>query len=302
MKKLFISLCIAIILIVAFLSGCGSLSTTILSDDTMEQADEQSAFATGTAPDITEDSMLSTFDSNFQESDASGLPTVDDEPDLSVIQTTYSLSDLTAFFGNHAVRVYDVLKSDHEKTITLEQANEAFPIEVLRSGRYAVYRVTEGGFFFVFFNWVLTEDDLDKFDPRDNPWGRWEEAPVYVVGDSFFMDVLPNIESFSSIEPGVSTAQDVLNVENRTVFGLALSSCTYSHTLLSDGSILEISYQDQSDIETDNFYQRLIVDTIQVYQQSELSKDLSRDTNHLTILVFVLPQDIEAVQNARQSD
>ena len=300
MKKHIHVLCIASILIIAFLAGCGHLAAADSSDDKMLQVTEQIAFATETVPVDTDDAMLATFESDYQEADVMGLPTVDDETYLSEIQTAYSLAELTDFFGDYD-NVNDYYYSDHAKHITLEQANEAFPIEVLRSGKYAVYRVTEGGYFFVFFHWKLLVADLDKYDPSDDPWGRWEEAPVYEADFCLYLDVLPGIELFSSIEPGVSTGQDVLNVDNRTVFGLFLSSYTYSHTLLSDGSILEIIYQDHDDLETENYYQTLTVDTMRVYHQSELSKVWRRDSNSITILVFVLPKDIKAVSQSSQN-
>ena len=96
--------------------------------------------------------------------------------------TDYRLEDLYSFFGESSLNE-NLVFDNGTKIITLNQVNQAFPIECLRTGGdnfYTIYKVLEGGFFYVFWSEALT-NNID-------------ENNVYVYFSTY-------INSFPSLEP-----------------------------------------------------------------------------------------------------
>ena len=118
------------------------------------------------------------------------------------------------------------------------EITDAFPGGVLRAYNYSadevcyytVYKVQEGGWFYVFWDTVRAVVPADAELPK-----MWTSTMLYVPE-------LKDYEDFADLEIGVSTGADVTKIDPAGQFMFALSSRTPSWHLLSDGSVLEIVY------------------------------------------------------------
>lgn len=94
-------------------------------------------------------------------------------------------------------------------------------------GYYTVYKVNEGGFFYVF--WSLLDDTND-----DNPTDKsFNDAQVYFAA---YLKSLRKADGFDSIKAGISTAWDVSEIDQAIELSFLFSSGVRSFSLLEDGS------------------------------------------------------------------
>ena len=110
-------------------------------------------------------------------------------PINKISMTDYRLEDLYSFFGESSLNE-NLVFDNGTKIITLNQVNQAFPIECLRTGGdnfYTIYKVLEGGFFYVFWSEALT-NNID-------------ENNVYVYF-STYINSLKNKNDFKNLKEG----------------------------------------------------------------------------------------------------
>lgn len=142
----------------------------------------------------------------------------------------YSIKELKDFFGQTSANerlLFD--GKDNDKSLTIIDVNEKFPIEILRKNGYTVYKVKEGGYFYVFW-WSAYDFSDHKF---------LSDASVYFTAH---LTSLKKAEDFDSLKIGVSTAQDVAEIDPAMELNFLMSSITPSYSLLEDGRIIEICY------------------------------------------------------------
>jgi len=129
----------------------------------------------------------------------------------------------TADYSSEAISIFDV--------------NERFPIECLRSKLYSVYKVREGGYFYVF--WIGSYDL-----PQDMLINNPNDLIVYFAT---YIPSLKKVSDFDGIKEGISTADDVSKIDPSFEISLAMSRTICSYSLLQDGKIMEIEYKNTSD-------------------------------------------------------
>ena len=117
-----------------------------------------------------------------------------------------------------------------------EKITAAFPSGALRvygtdeKCYYTVYKVQEGGWFYVFWDAVRAAVPAESELPKP-----WSSTMLYV-------SELKSYEDFAALEIGVSTGTDVTKIDPAGQFVFTLSNRTPSWHLLADGSVLEIEY------------------------------------------------------------
>ena len=169
-------------------------------------------------------------------------------PLRKILTTKYDLNELTEFFGNkgcHANYIHN------EQLLFFQEVNERFPVEVVRPGNYSVYKVRQGGYFYVFWNQVVTEnaDDLLTIGNED------------VVHFTTYLHKEKKFSEFETIIPGVSTAEDVRKIDPYMEMDF-LSSCgIFSFSYLNKDEILQVEYEDAVNIDG---YEDLIVKNIEI--------------------------------------
>ena len=138
---------------------------------------------------------------------------------------SYPLSDLRAYFSPH-----NIVSLNAEGWLSYSEINLHFPIEITRSQGYSVYRVAEGGFYYVF--WINTLDP-DTFAQNEDP-------------QMYYSTYIPSSEvkkDFSQIKERSSTLQDVVLLDPDYELQYHRSSGIYSFSYLSPEKILQVSYQ-----------------------------------------------------------
>lgn len=189
----------------------------------------------------------------------------DDTTDLtSILTKEYDLYELQAFFENSDIND----NFDNESTTLLfSVVNQNYPIEVIRSGGYSVYRVSQGGYFYVF--WVK------PFIAEVNQLNVPDEPVVYFTA---YLSFPIDPAKFDSLRPGISTAEDVKAVDPSFEVSFLVSNGIFSYSFLSDGIILQIEYTYQGEI---NGYDDLLVKEITAVPRnsvpSRYSTILSKD-------------------------
>ena len=178
---------------------------------------------------------------------ALGAFSVDNRMPLEELLTqTYDLAELQAYFPARD-RAEAYAFSDYElgPEIRIEAVDQVFPVECLRlhfGCYYTVYRVREGGYYYVI--WYGVRDDADPL------------SESFESGIAFHTKYLtkPRKESdFLLALPGLSTAEDVGIIDPAMELSLFLSSGDYSISLLENGKIMVIGYrQKKPDVALNN--------------------------------------------------
>lgn len=167
---------------------------------------------------------------NNSEEFVKGFIADDSKPLSTIITKEYSLQELKSFFGEVPPNEINVFgKNDMETNLTINNVNKKFPIECLRKNGYSVYKVSDGGYFYVF--WVKS------FSPSQSL--KSEDAVVYFTAH---ISSLKKPGDFDSLQERFSTAEDVAKIDPAFELTFLLSSKTPSYSLLDDGNVMEICY------------------------------------------------------------
>lgn len=219
------------------------------------------------------------------------------------LHAQYPLAELDAYFGvRESQRAFDPMLPDgmlpdgdpvldyewldaynlcNWELYSIEEVNKVFPIEVLRKtvpadadsyyegvcSYYTVYRVTDGGYYYVF-------------------WHEAWEGSIYdgiSVDHAVYLNNLPSAEDLKSINEN-STLADVYGISRATVFegGSAFFS---SHTLMDNGEVYHV-YYDWPTVEEDVALFKMSDFSVDVYGSDKLDWD---DSVFGTILAADLP-------------
>ena len=163
------------------------------------------------------------------------------------LKNSYDLKELEDFFRyadwNEAMIMYS-----ESSALFFSDVNEVFPVEFVRTRNYSVYKVNQGGYFYVF--WAVSATDMDGVE---NPP---VEFSAYIQGDK-------SEESFYSLRPNVSTAKDVMGIDS--YFELRFEGTrTYSNSYINKEWILTVYYKspDSSESSGEDYwdYEDFVID------------------------------------------
>ena len=165
----------------------------------------------------------------------------------NIIKKEYSLSELTAFFGElpqNELSEYNennvvMKKSDVEKKFPIEYSNSSdeYGLEF----KYSVYKVKEGGFYYVFWQEFMFDDDAEEVKCND-------EFVVFNI----YLSKLNSKNDFKSIKAYTSTAQDVAQIDPAIEITFLLSHGIESYSLLDDGNVYIVTYDANQKITSRN--------------------------------------------------
>ena len=142
----------------------------------------------------------------------------------------YPIEELQAFFGNLFSNESPFCSYDGYRTLTISEVDRRFPIRCLRynEGYYTVYKVREGGFYYVFWSGTISTID----EPL--------EPDVYFAAH---LSSLPTVEDFNVLKEGVSSADNVSHIDPAIELNFMLSCGMFSYSLLHDLSVIEVEYK-----------------------------------------------------------
>ena len=159
-----------------------------------------------------------------------------------VLTIEYELKELTDYFGYPPIfeklwyKSSDYLSASPNR-MTISDVNERFPIECLREEYYTVYKVKEGGYFYVF--WDITSDP----NACESSSLSVEESDAAVYFTAYLASAPQRKESdFNIIKENKSTADDVAAIDPAMEINFLLSSRTASYSLLGNGKVMEVCY------------------------------------------------------------
>ena len=154
----------------------------------------------------------------------------DDNKSLETSLTNeYDLDELKSFFmGSNENE--EIMFEVNSKMLTFSEVNRRYPVEVLRTGGYSVYKVSQGGYFYVF--WV------------SQSIGNTQNSEPSVYFSAYLSsDVFMN--SFDSLIPMINTAEDVKKIDPNFELSFLISHGIFSYSYLNEQNLLEVEYLHQ---------------------------------------------------------
>lgn len=165
---------------------------------------------------------------------------VDNEtPLLDLLTVEYDLQELYTFFGKNISRADRVIAAcngiEIPSPVEWNNVNLQFPVECLRyNGNvfYSVYKVKNGGFFYVFWQVPLVDTQV---------WGEeWDNTKI-TAHTTMYIEELPSVFAFFTLKNGSSTAADVKALD--PIMSLDLfSDSTKSYSRTKSGITVIVYY------------------------------------------------------------
>lgn len=147
----------------------------------------------------------------------------------------YDLNELRSFFkGSNANE--SIGFGSTVSALRFSEVNYRYPVEILRTGGYSVYRVSQGGYFYVF--WIK---------PFATGTSQSNSEPSVYFSAYLTSDISPDL--FDSLTPGISTAEDVQRIDPSFELSFLNSNGIFSYSYINDETILQIEYAYQENID-----------------------------------------------------
>lgn len=181
-----------------------------------------------------------------------------------VLTKKYKLSKLKSFFEKSNTNE-NIGFGIQTSNLSINEVHKQFPIEIIRTSGYSVYKVDEGGYFYVFWVKPLSTDSNEINN----------EPLVYFT--TFLSKTLED-NMFDSLKIGESTAQDVYLIDPSFELSFLNSNSIYSYSFLNTDFIMQINYKHQGEFDD---YSDLIVENKSVISRntapSRFSSILQKD-------------------------
>lgn len=162
--------------------------------------------------------------SEFVSNDAAGL--------TDTLTKAYDIEELNNFFSDYSENEHIGFQNNNNLlALTINMVNQRFPIEILRSNGYSVYKVKSGGYFYVFW--------LNPFNSNSESTQSIDEPIVYFTA---YLPSSKEASDFDSLKAGVSTADDVALIDPSVELTFLMSSGIYSYSFLNKDSVMQIEY------------------------------------------------------------
>ena len=135
----------------------------------------------------------------------------------------YDLNELISFFkGSNANE--SIGFGSTVSALRFSEVNYRYPVEILRTGGYSVYRVSQGGYFYVF--WIK---------PFATGTSQSNSEPSVYFSAYLASDISPDL--FDSLTPGISTAEDVQRIDPSFELSFLISNGIFSYSYINDEMI-----------------------------------------------------------------
>ena len=233
-----------------------------------------------TAPE--ENSTDISTDMEVTLTDQSSVETLED-----LLTESYSITQLYAYFGPYCTTAENDWSGAIDNKDVYEYANitKAFPHGCLRSYRmpardysrnYLVYKVAEGGYFYVDFGESSESNPFLSDIPEVKK--RSASLLLYVPEKPALTE-----KDFDKLESGVSTAEDVAKMDPSAEFCHSMNWRAVSWHMLRDGSIVEVMYSRTDEYYESHLRSELYVESVEV---------LSSLKNEFSFLGSINPDDL----------
>ena len=150
----------------------------------------------------------------------------------------YILNDLMAFFEG---RTSTSTSKQGLSVLKYSEVNEKYPIEVFRpQGYYSVYKVVQGGYFYVFWvsSFVMGSDNMFSSEPD-----KWAEPAVYF---STYLSSDKSASIFDTLKSGNNTLGDVKKIDPFLELCTLRSSGIVSYSYINKETVAFFKYEKKS--------------------------------------------------------
>ena len=185
----------------------------------------------------------------------------DDSSDLEDCLTKeYDLNELKDFFDGRNFN--ESYLGTNKKKLRFSEVDSKFPVEVVRTSGYTVYKVSQGGYFYVFWEKRVPLEAALDVKQED-----FELIQTTIEPLVYFSSYIPSVKtstSFDSIQIGVSTARDVEKIDPAFELNFHRSSGRFSYSHLNENMLLEIEYEVEGRLES---YEDLVVKNMKIVKK-----------------------------------
>lgn len=205
--------------------------------------------------------MYKTKEENLQNPFLVEYPINNHTPLSELLTNSYSIYDLVGYFET-VPQNERMMYNPNELPKLRDEVNVQFPIECIRQQNdfcsYSVYKVTQGGYFYVFWSGLVDTSNADSSSLSIRP-------AVYLTA---YLSELKEKEDFQSLIEGISTAEDVAKIDPAVEISFLSSSGIYSYSLLANGEVLVIRYSYSTPIKSRT---DLLVESVSVVSQDAVA-------------------------------
>lgn len=159
-----------------------------------------------------------------------------------VLTAAYNIEDLEGYIREHHASLLRY-KEKLSDVLFYDELNEKFPVQMLHYEEqesnlaYTVYRVEQGGYYYVFWSHIYPvdlKDDIPQFPD-------WENTQCICVYHSAYIKSPKSLRDFRTLKPGVHTAEDLLSLDPYAEL-VILSRGRFTYSWLDEYTVLEIEY------------------------------------------------------------
>ena len=185
----------------------------------------------------------------------------------------YDLAELDSYIKNRNTK--DAHFDEFAGILYYDELNVQFPVEIMRysdsaeNPPYTIYRVAQGGYYYVFWSWAYPQEDAEDLRDKLNILTSKEYMCAYF---SAYIKETKSRFAFMPLKIGTSTAEDVKKIDPYFDF-VSLSQGCFSYSLLDSEKVLKIkySYRENTDSgDSYSYYESQIVDEISVVSIEEV--------------------------------
>ena len=153
---------------------------------------------------------------------------INNESSLNDLLTReYSLSEMDLFFRN-----------DSDGGLSLDSVESFCPVEVLRENDsifYTVYKVKEGGYWYLFWGTIFNYDPIS-----------FETIPKCpFVASTIYLKDIKDASTFNALNIGQSTSKEVFEIDPYLEWDPFGSYATYSYSILNKDLMAVVQYVDE---------------------------------------------------------
>lgn len=228
------------VIVLVFLSACGN--KTIIDSSSWRTDSSDTVSLTVDTTSVTKE-----MDNNL---DRKRYYWDDQKPLEELLSKAYNLDEIDSFFQlYYTVRDSVLTEKSSKQTLMFYDVDQHFPIEVLRNGMYSVYRIKEGGYYYVFWYPPLWQGI-----PQREP-----DAPLQDILAVELTAYIPSCDrqlDFSTARWGSGTLEDVRTIDPYFEFDIKRSSGPTTYSYLNSHEVLEIRYKQSQEIES---YSQLVI-------------------------------------------
>lgn len=158
-----------------------------------------------------------------------------DAPLGELLTVSYDINELDSFFiprSYNEMLIRDDNDTDKE-LLTIYEVNESFPVEVLREGEYSVYKVKQGGYYYVF--WIFSTGNTSSITIDEESLKNFHR----VVGNVLYISSDKTVDDISTKISSGDTLLELHKLDKYVFLNVLLSHGQYAYSFVDKDTVIE---------------------------------------------------------------